>query len=222
VLFETPGDDLEPAATLALDFTAAERKRASQVEPTQIIIGRARRRPLALPDGGMFKPGERYDVLQLACSFVPGRDSHVDWARFRVEIRSEADDVDDPIAVDLSPLEVTQPQELELSINFEPKVAFGAFSASLGSLSTKVQSVRVLPVTIAGGLNANTVYWQMQQTAEHPIAGARAFYALLSIPREEVPITVTCGAVVDIRSEKGTFRAATHEHRNVPGLVQHL
>jgi hypothetical protein len=109
-----------------------------------------------------------------------------------------------------------------LSLEVAPKLHFGTFSASLGSLSTKVQRVSQVPVVVAAGLQSSVVYWQLEATGGHPIAGARPFYALLESSEEDLPLSVAMSAVVDIATERGVFRAATREHRDVPALVQHL
>jgi hypothetical protein len=165
---------------------------------------------------------EHCQVLQLACTFLPGRGSTIDWARFRVEMRSLTEGLADPIALDLFPLDVREESEVELAVNVQPHLGFGPFSLEIGSVSAKVQRVRQLPVLVAGGLQSNVIYWQMERSGTSPISGTRAFYALTSSPDPDTRIHLTSSVVADITTQGRTFRGATRVHQSQPPISQVL
>ena len=219
MLFDQPAEALAPFATRALEPSASHRRRATSAEPTEVIVGSARcQRVGATPDG------ERLAVLQLACSFLPGRETRIEWARFRVTMRPEQVGATTPIALDLRPREVYEASESELNLVLEPKVSFAPANVelSLGRAATTIQKVRQIPVTIAAGLQSSVFYWQLEHTGEHPLVGPRGFYALVALPPGAGPIILESAVVADIVTQQGVFRAATREHRDVEPLVQRI
>jgi hypothetical protein len=217
MLFDKPAEALEPLATRTLEPSGSHRRQFTDVEPTEVIVGAARWQRV---DG--IGDGERLFVLQLACSFLPGRATRIEWARFRVTLRGEPAGMTPPIAVDLYPREVHEALESELSLVLEPKVSFGPADFALGKVARTIQKAKQIPVTVAAGLQSSVLYWQLEQTDGHPISGPRGFYALVSSPPDASAIMLESGVVADIVTPHGIFRAATHEHRDVKAPVQRV
>ena len=217
MLFDQPAEALAPLATRALEPSASHRRRATALEPTEVIVGSARCQRV-----GVTADGERLVVLQLACSFLPGRETRIEWARFRVTMRPEQVGATTPIALDLRPREVYEASESELNLVLEPKVGFASANVELGKATTTIQKVKQIPVTIAAGLQSSVFYWQLEHTDEHPLVGPRGFYALVASPPEAGPIFLESAVVADIVTQQGIFRAATREHRDVEPLVQRI
>jgi hypothetical protein len=217
MLFAQPAEALEPFATRMLEPSASHRRRAAGIEPTEVIIGAARCHRV---DGDV--EGERFAVMQLACSFLPGRDARIEWARFRVALSPDDKKTPPPIAVDLLPREVYEANEREFSLVLQPAVSFASADISLGSAATTIQKVKQVPVTVAAGLQTNIFYWQLEHSDEHPLIGPRGFYALVASPRDYRAIVLESSVVADIVTRRGVFRAATREHRDLEPLVQRV
>jgi hypothetical protein len=222
MLFDDPAEQFEPWARRELEpppgDAGAARARGGPgdgAEQTEVLIGRVRHRP-AGPDEG----DERFLALQLACSFLPARNTRIEWARFRVQLASDPDAEPAPIAVDLRPSDVSFERESELRLVLQPKVSFAGADVDLGVASTTVQKVKEIPIVTAAGLQNDVFYWQLEDTPEHALTGPRGFYALVAAPGRARAMTVTISVVADIVTSRGTFRGATRVHHEQEPLVQ--
>lgn len=211
MLFARPAEALDPFTTQPLEFTRAQRRGTDGLDSTEVTIGTVRCVPADKP----------HVILQLACSFLPARDTTIEWARFRARLRFETTDTA-AVALDLYPREVYQAAERQLALTVEPNLRFASMEMSVGKADIVVQRVKQVPVTIAAGLQENVFHWQMEHTDEHPLVGARGFYALVPWPDETDAIVAELGVVADIVTRKGVFRAATKEHRDAPSLIQRV
>jgi hypothetical protein len=228
MLFREPAESIFRGTRQPLGFSADVRKRIEGLS-TEIIVGHARHRRIGTQQVGTArhrridaqagdeKTMDRVAILQLSCSFLPAPGTAIEWARYRVKLLPHPGDAK-VIALDLSPTSVQEERELNLKLRFEPKVGFkfGDVSGdvSMGTAEWDVQRQRQIPSLTAAGLQSDTVYWQMESTPQHPLAGVRGFYVLLNLPSALASLTIESDVVADVVTPGGVFRGSTLQRKD--------
>jgi hypothetical protein len=141
-------------------------------------------------------------LIRLFCSFrpVPGQ-SRVGWARFYVFLLPDAMGRQ-PIAYDISPLEITQEVKHHLKFTLAPTLKFHSVEAQVGSLEFGLEYPELQPIIIAAGVGEATPTWDYKTTTGTPgIQGTKWMHLLVKAPKGMHPgtarLTLTAQVYVD-------------------------
>jgi len=158
-------------------------------------------------------------LVRLACSFRPGRDAQVEWARFSVCLRSRQRGVPDPIAFDLHPLEIYDQVKRSVNMTISPSLKFSEVAdVSLGSAVVEIPYKELVPVIIAAGIQESDFSWDMRERKEHPLHGARWFHALVRCGHGTLGIEASFNMVADVKTQQGWILRSTLLAKNTANL----
>jgi hypothetical protein len=123
-------------------------------------------------------------LIRLFCSFrpIPGR-SRVGWARFHVSLRPDHLGRQ-PIAYDVSPVDVTQEVKRQLKFTLAPTLKFHTVEAEVGSVEFGLEYPELQPVIVGAGVGEATPTWDYQTaTGRAGIQGAKWMHLLVKAPK---------------------------------------
>jgi hypothetical protein len=150
-------------------------------------------------------------LVRLACSFRPGRRTHLEWARFAVNLSALNPAAPDPVALDLHPLELYDQMQRNVHIKLSPALKFTEIEATIGEVGLELQYNELIPVITAVGVQERNFSWELQETEQHPLRGARWFHTMLKRPRGAGGIIARFEVVTDAVTSRGLLRAALRE-----------
>jgi len=151
-------------------------------------------------------------VVQLACSFRLGRDTRVAWARLAAYLRPHNIGAPNPIAFDLHPLEVYDAVRRDVRIAVSPSLKFAETAeASLGEVALELKYNELIPVITAAGAQESHFSWDLRETKEHPLRGARWFHALVKHPHGAEGVRAAFEVTADVMTRRGLLQAGLRE-----------
>jgi hypothetical protein len=123
-------------------------------------------------------------LIRLFCSFrpVPGR-SRVGWARFHVFLQPDSLGRQ-PIAYDISPIDITQEVKRQLKFTLAPTLKFRTVEAEVGSVEFGLEYPELQPIIVGAGVGEATPTWDYQTTTGRAgIQGAKWMHLLVKAPK---------------------------------------
>jgi hypothetical protein len=151
-------------------------------------------------------------LVRFACSFNLKTSMNVDWARFEVALSSRRPETAQPICFDLYPMEVYEEQQREVSVKISPSLKFAdTVEASLGEAALEVKYNKLVPVITALGIQEPIFSWEMRQTGEYPVRGARWFTALLKVPRDAQGVDCAINIVLHVATPRRLFLGSVRQ-----------
>lgn len=151
-------------------------------------------------------------LVQLACSFRLGRDTRVEWARFAAYLRPRNAAASNPLAFDLHPLEVYDQVARDVRVRVSPTLKFvEAAEASLGEVALELKYNELIPVITAAGAQESNFSWDLRETKEHPLRGARYFHALVKRPHGAEGVRASFEVAADVVTPRGLLQAVLHK-----------
>jgi hypothetical protein len=123
-------------------------------------------------------------LIRLFCSFrpVPGR-ARVGWARFHVFLRPDSLGRQ-PIAYDISPVDVTQEVKRRLKFTLAPMLKFQSVEAEVGSLEFGLEYPELHPIIVGAGVGEAMPTWDYQVAKGMAgIQGAKWMHLLVKAPK---------------------------------------
>jgi hypothetical protein len=123
-------------------------------------------------------------LVRLFCSFRPiPRQTHVGWARFHVFLLPDAMGRQ-PIAYDISPLEISQEVKRHLKFILAPTLKFQAVDAEAGSLEFGLEYPELQPIIIGAGVGEATPTWDYKTAAGiKGVQGVKWMHLLVKAPK---------------------------------------
>jgi hypothetical protein len=145
-------------------------------------------------------------LIRLFCSFrpVPGR-TRVGWARFHVFLPPDSQGRQ-PIAYDISPVDVTQEVKRHLKFTLAPTLKFRTVvEAEVGKLEFGLEYPELQPVIMGAGVGEAMPTWDYQvATGMAGIQGAKWMHLLVKAPKgmpeATAQLTLTAQIYVDSMS----------------------
>jgi hypothetical protein len=150
-------------------------------------------------------------LVQLACSLHLNPDQTVEWARFSAAMSSLSPTAQEPIAIDLHPMELYDEISTEIKWSLSPKLKFEKVEGSIGEISSEIKYSRLVPVVTAAGALESRFSWDMEETDKYPLRGARWFHAVIKRPKGAEGVQANFSVTAKVRTKGGLFRAATRE-----------
>jgi len=123
-------------------------------------------------------------LIRLFCSFrpVPGR-ARVGWARFHVFLLPDSLGRQ-PIAYDISPVDITQEVKRHLKFTLAPMLKFQSVEAEVGSLEFGLEYPELQPIIVGAGVGEAMPTWDYQvATGMAGIQGAKWMHLLVKAPK---------------------------------------
>jgi hypothetical protein len=154
-------------------------------------------------------------LLLLACSFKPGRESQVGWARFTAYLRPKTGQ-EDPIAFDIYPREIYDETKTNVKVNIAPSLKFSAFQGAtvegkLGEVVTTVEFSKLEPVVVGYGVLESAPNWDFEQHKDQPLRGSKFGYLIVKKPRSAHAVRLSLDIVADVVTQHGLLSARVTE-----------
>jgi hypothetical protein len=132
-------------------------------------------------------------LIRLSCSFRPVPRSRVGWARFHVYLQH--DDLGrQPIAYDISPLDITREVKRQLKFTLAPSLKFQSVEAEVASLEFGLEYPELQPSIVGAGIGEADPTWDYQTaTGVASIQGAKVMHLLVKAPRRNARGESTAG-----------------------------
>lgn len=225
VLYEGPLEFSKTATERAVNhYGESARQELAGYEPPTVTIGepvwwnvaevyREEGKPLPTMISLLLRNADFF-LAQLACSLRPGHSNNtrVEWARFAVYLRPRNTAASNPIALDLYPFEVYDKAQRDVQIRLAPMLKFvEAAEASLGEVALELKYNKLIPVITAAGAQESNFSWDLQETKEHPLRGARFFHALVKRPHGAGGVRASFEVVADVVTPHGVLQSALRE-----------
>lgn len=123
-------------------------------------------------------------LIRLFCSFrpIPGQ-TRVGWARFHVFLLPDAAGRQ-PIAYDISPLEINQEVKRHLKFTLAPTLKFQSVDMDMGSLEFGMEYPELQPIIIGAGVGEAAPTWDYKTAAGvKGVQGAKWMHLLIKAPK---------------------------------------
>jgi hypothetical protein len=122
-------------------------------------------------------------LIRLFCSFRPAPRSRVGWARFHVVLLPDSLGRQ-PLAYDISPLEITKEVKRQLKFTLAPMLKFQAVEAEVGSLEFGLEYPELQPIIVGAGVGEAIPTWDYQTaTGMASIQGTKWMHLLIKAPK---------------------------------------
>jgi hypothetical protein len=122
-------------------------------------------------------------LIRLFCSFRPVPRSRVDWARFHVFLRPDRLGRQ-PIAYDISPVDITQEVKRHLKFILAPTLKFRSVEAEVASLEFGLEYPELQPVIVGAGVGETVSTWDYHvATGMASIQGTKWMHLLVKAPK---------------------------------------
>lgn len=223
ILYEGPLEFSKTATErLGMEYGESTRREITEYEHPVVTIGepvwwnvaqvyREEGKPLPASISLLLRDADFF-VVRLACSFRLGRDTRVEWARFSAYLRPRNTAAPQPIAFDLHPLEVYDKVQRDVHVAVSPSLKFAqATEVSLGEVALQIQYNELVPVITAAGAQESSFSWDIRETKEHPLRGARWFHALVKHPHGAEGVRATFEVAADVVTPRGVLQSALRE-----------
>jgi hypothetical protein len=148
-------------------------------------------------------------VVRLACNFRAGRESHLEWAQFSVELTPDGSDLPPPLAFDLHPQEVSEERKTNYKIELSPGLKFKERAeVSLGKAGVEFEYKELVPAITAYGAEQSIFGWSLEKTPLHPLEGIRWFHVVMEKPKSVGRVHARFEVLADVVTPRGLWRAA--------------
>jgi hypothetical protein len=141
-------------------------------------------------------------LIRLFCSFRPVPRSRVGWARFHIFLRPDSLGRQ-PIAYDISPLEITQKVKRQLKFTVAPTLKFRpVVEAEVGSLELGLEYRELQPIIVGAGIGEARPTWDYKTAAGITgIQGAKQMHLLVKAPKGMPAATAQLGLTAQLHVE---------------------
>lgn len=191
---------LEPASDEALDQSArAWQSRGVKLAPHEalrsmpvVTIGQPETwllqdlyppRKLPHPIQAKLRQADFY-LVRFSCSFRPlHEESHVEWARFCVNLLAHPATGAHPSAFDFYPQQVIQEVKHQIKVTLSPLLKFQEWEASLGSAEFGFEDPMQVPIISATLGTSFDPSWDYRSGSKPGVLGTKWMYLLVKAPK---------------------------------------
>lgn len=154
-------------------------------------------------------------LLELACSFRPGKDSTVAFARLDVYLQPKTGS-SVPIAFDLYPREIYNEITTNWKVGIAPSLNFSAFEGvklegKLGEMLTTISFRKLEPVVVGYGLLQPTCGWDFEAPKNMPLRGVKSGYLIVKKPHGAEAVRAILDIKAEVVTDHGHFSAKVTE-----------
>ena len=151
-------------------------------------------------------------LLLLACSFRPGRNGQIEWARFAACLQPKVGK-ENPIAFDLYPHEIYDESKTDVKVSISPSLEFAEVELSPGEVVTTIEFRKLDPVIIGYGALESSPNWDFRKHKDHPLLGSRFGYLIVKKPRSAEAVRLTLDITVDVVTNLGLLVGRVKEEQ---------
>ena len=143
-------------------------------------------------------------VVRFICSFSPmPKQSHIEWARFRVTLLPSTGAQPSafvPYAFDLYPKQVVQEVKHHVKVTVSPSLTFKELEASAGSADFGFEYDELIP-SIRGDMGDNSIdpSWDFRPASGQEVEGPKHLFLLVKAPKGMASAQARLNVVADIR-----------------------
>jgi hypothetical protein len=123
-------------------------------------------------------------LVRFSCSFRPlFEESHVEWARFCVNLLPHQATGVRPIAFDFYPQQVMQEMKHQVKVTLSPLLKFQALEVSLGSAEFGFEDPAHVPIISAALGTSFDPSWDYRSGSKPGVLGTKWMYLLIKAPK---------------------------------------
>lgn len=138
-----------------------------------------------------------YYLVRFACSFLQvGKESRIEWARFRATLQSEALN-QSLLAEDLYPNQIIQEFKHQVKVTLGPTLKFHEVEAGGVSAEFGLEYRELHPIISAAGVRQSDPSWDYRQAKGTEILGMKWMHALIQAPKG----LATARALLDLEAD---------------------